>query len=404
MSSSSVPKPVFQSDGLVLPSEQSILEGVQADYNAAFGGNLNMNLETPQGQLISSTAAIIADANNVLAEFVNQVDPDTADGVMQDAIARIYFLQRNPATATSVDCLCTGVPGTLIPADARASDSAGNIYLSAEDKVIEGNGSVLVTFQHEKTGPLACPAGSVNQIYRAQIGWDSVTNPLPGVMGAAVESRADFELRRRRSVALNSIGSLPSIYASVSQLQDVLDVYVTENNTSQPVNVGISNYPLKPHSLYVAVLGGDGLQIAEAIWQKKNVGCNYNGNTSVIVQDNSYLVDPKPAYEVVFQRPAPQAVSFLVQITLNTALPGNINELIRNAILKAFHGEDGGLRARIGGTVFASRFYGAISALDSRLEIVSIQVGLNSPNANSVSVGIDQVPVLNTSLISIVQV
>ncbi|STY91698.1 hypothetical protein [Mannheimia haemolytica] len=56
-----VPSIQFTPQGLILPSEQEILNGVLADFNAAFGGGLSQNLETPQGQLASSIAAIIAD-------------------------------------------------------------------------------------------------------------------------------------------------------------------------------------------------------------------------------------------------------------------------------------------------------------------------------------------------------
>lgn len=403
MSSSSIKKPVFQPEGLVLPTEQEIFNSVRDDYNAAFGGNLNLALETPQGQLISSTTAIIADANNLFAEMVNQIDPDTADGFMQDAIGRIYFLQRTPATATSVTCVCTGVSGTVIPAGARASDNTGNVYTTTGAHIIGLNGSVSAVFQNEQTGPLACPAGSVNQIYQAVPGWDSVHNPLPGVQGTLLENRAEFEQRRRQSVALNAIGSLPSIYAAVSQLPNVLDVYVTENNTSEPVLMGSTNYSLKPHSLYVAALGGDDAAIAHAIWQKKNVGCNYNGNVMVTVEDASYEF-AKPSYKVFFQRPTEKLVHFGIQITRNTALPHDIEILITQAVLRAFNGEDGGLRAGIGGSIFASRFYGAINALDPRLEIISIQVGFTTANANSVTFGIDEVPVADASSITVSQV
>ena len=189
----------------------------------------------------------------------------------------------------------------------------------------------------------------------------------------------------------------------MSQLKDVIDVYATENSTGQPITIGSTNYQLRPHSLYVAVLGGSNIDIAKAIWNKKNVGCNYNGNTTVLVADDSYE-EPKPHYAVTFMRPDEKVIHFNVQITLNTALPGNIEGLIKTAILSAFNGADGGTRARIGSTIFASRFYGGISAIDSRLEIISIQIGLNNPNANSVSLGIDQVPVVDSSAISITQV
>ena len=57
-----VPKIQITDSGLKLPTHQEILSGVLADINAAFGGGLNTeSLETPQGQLASSLAAVIAD-------------------------------------------------------------------------------------------------------------------------------------------------------------------------------------------------------------------------------------------------------------------------------------------------------------------------------------------------------
>ena len=54
-----VPAIQFTTAGIVVPEESAILTGVQEDINAAFGGNLNFtNLNTPQGQLASSWAAV----------------------------------------------------------------------------------------------------------------------------------------------------------------------------------------------------------------------------------------------------------------------------------------------------------------------------------------------------------
>ena len=99
-----------------MPSASAVLAGVQSDINTAFGGNLNFtNPQTPQSQLATSWAANINAANAALAYFVNNIDPDVASGFMQDAVGQIYFLDRNPGLPTVVQCLCTGLVGTVIP-------------------------------------------------------------------------------------------------------------------------------------------------------------------------------------------------------------------------------------------------------------------------------------------------
>ena len=276
-----VPAPVFTPTGLVLPTEAAILIGVQEDYNAAFGGNLNPALNTPQGQLCSSTAAMVANANTVFATFVNQVDPDTATGFMQDAIARIYFLNRNPAVPTTVNLQCVGAFGTPIPVGALAQDTSGNIYSCTQAGSIPVGGSVTLPFANVVAGPTACPANTVTIIYQAINGWESVNNSSPGTIGANVESPAAFEYRREQSVGKNSQGSLPAIYAAAFGVPNVLDVFVTQNNTGATIsgalngNPNSTSYPVSPHSVYVAVVGGAAQAVANAIWAATNIGAAY---------------------------------------------------------------------------------------------------------------------------------
>jgi len=394
MSLSSVPPIEFTESGLVIPSESAVLAGVQEDINSAFGGGLNPALETPQGQLASSEAAVIADKNAEFAYFVNQVDPQYASGRFQDAIARIYFLTRKPATATAVTVTLGGLAGTVIPAGTLAQDTSGNTYSNLGESVISSLGTVTATFQNIATGPIACPAGTLISVYQSIPGWSTITNPADGVIGSVVESRADFEFRRKNSVAINGTGSAPSIYANVFNVDGVLDVYVIDNPTNAIVDTGATDYPVAAHSVYVAVVGGTDADVAEAIWRHKDLGCDYNGNTTVVVTDDSGYSYPYPSYNVKFERPAALPILFEVEIVDNPALPADIVALTKAAILARFNGADGGARERIGSDIFASRYYGAVSLISPAISIISILIGTTTPTLNNVSVGIDESPTL----------
>jgi len=161
MSASSVPGIHFTPAGLVLPAETDVLDGVISDINAAFGGGLNPGLETPQGQIASSLAAVIADKNAECAYLANQVDPQYADGRCQDAIARIYLLARKPATATVVAATLTGVSGAVIPAGTLAQDTSGNVYSCLGDVTIGLAGTAAAQFENIVTGPIPCAAGTL---------------------------------------------------------------------------------------------------------------------------------------------------------------------------------------------------------------------------------------------------
>ena len=401
----SVPPVQFTLTGLVLPQESAILAGVQADQDAAFGGNLNPALNTPQGQLATSQTACIANANATFAEFVNQVDPDTASGFMQDAIARIYFLNRQPGTPTAVQCTCAGLFGTVIPVGAQAVDTSGNIYLCTQAGTIPVGGSITLSFANQVNGPIACPANTLTQIYQAIPGWESITNSGAGVPGSNVETRAAFEFRRKNSVASGANGSLPAIYAGVFAVPGVIDAYVTQNNTGSTVNTGSTSYPIVAKSVYVAVVGGDALAVATAIWNNTNVGAAYNGNTTETVYDTSGYSNPIPGYSVSFERPTSTNIYFAVSITNSASLPTNIVALVQAAIVASFNGTDGSQRARIGSLVLASKFYAPVSLIGPEVAIISIYIGLTAsgpaPSSTSLQMGIDQAPVVATGNIAV---
>lgn len=400
-SPSSVPKIQFTPAGLVIPAETDVLAGVQADINAAFGGGLNPALETPQGQLASSQAAVIGDKNNEFALFVNQVDPQYSADRFQDAIGRIYFLTRKPATPTTVQATVNGLAGTVIPGGTLAQDTSGNTYACSGNVTIDATGSVTAEFQNIETGPIPCAAGTLTQVYQAVPGWDTITNAADGTLGSDVESRADFEYRRKNSVAKNGTGTPQAIYAEVFALADVLDVYVKDNPTGSAVNTGSTNYPIAAHSVYVAVLGGADADIASAIWRKKDLGCDTNGNTSATVVDPSGYSYPQPSYSIKFQRPASLVVKFAVRIVNDPSLPSNIVTLVKNAIIARFNGADGTTRERIGATILASRYYGAVVAVASNVSLLDVLIGTSSPTLTQINVGIDQRPTITAADITV---
>lgn len=396
-----VPQMQFTDQGVVLPDESDILAGRMADINAAFGGGVNQQLSSPQGQIAQSDSAIIGDKNAQIAEISNQVNPDYADGRWQDAIGKIYFMERIAAYGTVVTCTCIGLVNTYIPAGSQVQDNSGYIYSSLADAYIPATGSVDIDFQCLTTGPISTPANTVVTIYRAIFGWDRVNNAEAGTPGVDVESRADFESRRRQSVAANAVNSVQSVRASVLAVPGVLDAYVYDNGEDTAITLGSSSVSVKKHSIYVAVVGGTSSDIAHAIWKKKAPGCDYNGSTTFTVYDDDYP-DPKPSYEVSWTTPTALPIFFDVKIKNNSGLPGDIQTKVKEAITSAFNGDDGGARARIGSWIYASRYYAPVFAISPDLDIQSILIGTTSPGAvSSVLVGVDQRPTITDANITV---
>ncbi len=375
----SVPIPTLGPLGYVAPAAAQVLAGVRADLQLAFGGRLNPAPQTPQGQLAASFTAIIDDFNALFLQYTNLVNPPTSSGRMQDAIGYLYFLTRNPAQPTVVQANCVGLAGVVIPVGATAQATDGNLYFCTQTGTIPPSGTTSLPFACAITGPIVCPENSLNTIYTAIFGWDSINNPEAGVAGTVVEGPAAFEERRKASVALNGIGSLPSVTGAVLSVPGVLDAYTTENVTDDPVTVG--GVTLGGHSLYVCVAGGAAIDVATAIWTKKGNGCNYNGGTTVTVYDTTYT-NPQPSYPVSFQTAIDQPTLFAVTLKNSSSVPSNALTQIQAAMLLAFAGVNPAVpRARIGGLILASLYYGVVAQLGSWAQIIQIQIGSCTPSA-----------------------
>lgn len=389
-----IPKIEITPQGLKIPHEIEILNGVLKDLNAAFGGSLNLNLETPQGQLASSLTAIIADNYHLIAELVNQVNPDYADGIMQDAIAKIYFLERKPATDSTVVCEFMGLAGTDIPKGFVVRDVSGNDWVLQEKISIRANG--LVSGRLAFSGSLNAPAHTVNQMVQTIVGLDRVTNPHEAVAGREVESRAEFRERRQKSVAINAHGTPQAVYANIASLDGVQDVYVIDNPKGESVSVGASKTRLKPHSIFVAVKGGKDEAIAEAILKFTGNGCDYNGNTHITVEDKNYHA-PRPSYRVSFCRPRNLPIFFRVTVERDTS--PTLEQEIKQAVINAFSADP---RAKIGSNIYAMPYVHQLMNALPNVTLLDVQVGLSAQKiSNVVTVGIDQTPIISPANIEV---
>lgn len=122
-------------------------------------------------------------------------------------------------------------------------------------------------------GQIPAAIGEINQIKRPTLGWYSITNEEPAVLGKPVEY--DYELRRRQagSTALPSQTLLEGTEAALMAVPGVNRRRVYENDTNEYDHLG-----LPPHSITCIVEGGLEEPICEAIVMHKGIGCYTNGD------------------------------------------------------------------------------------------------------------------------------
>ena len=355
----------FNSTGITVPQTSDIRADIAAKVQAAFkaaGGTAvaNVDPDQPLGQLVDMLVAEIEAKNAEVSFLANCFSLEQAKGSFLDALVSLYFVERKVSEPTIVQCTCTGLQGTVIPFGAVVQDTNGNRYRClVTGATIGESGNATVNFSAIDHGPLEVQPDTVTRIITTVPGWDSVTNPVAGVTGRDEESDAVLRDRTKESVALNSHGSVSSILAAVAQVDGV------------------------------CVAGGEGADIAQAIYEKKDAGCGMTGTTEV-----TYTL-PSGA-EYTYPITIPTNTNVFVKVTLFTKSIGeSLQQAIANAIVSDAAGEGSNPRVGLAQTLYGSRFWSVVLG-QTNIPIQSVQVALGSASgfADSIVINANVEPVI----------
>lgn len=395
-----IPKPTITDKGIIAPTSDEVLQGLWNVFIAAFGTDINQSLNTPQGQLSTSLTATLRDRDDQMIQLMNQVDPQYATGIWQDAIAQLYFLTRQGATRSRAQVIFYGLAGSIIPLGFRIQDQAGNIWTTTSQVTIQTNGEAIAIVECSVIGAVIAQPDSITQIVEALAGVDRVTNPSAAITGRTAESREDFEIRRADSVSVNSKNTDSAVRGALANLPNVVDVWVKSNHETTPVTIGVTSYPVTQHSILVSVVGGDDQSIAWEMLVKAGAGCGFAGNTTVTVTDNDALAIDPPEYTIKFLRPTTTTVKFKVTLADVTKMSSRDENAIKNSILNAL--QSGRTRARIAQNLRAVQYVVPVSSATD-LELISIEVSTDGTTwVDQVQFGVDQFPVCSLSDIQVV--
>ncbi|MBC8949394.1 baseplate J/gp47 family protein [Xenorhabdus sp. TS4] len=388
-----IPKLQITPDGILAPPTQEVIDGWWQVLKGCFGDNLNTDMNTPQGQLVTTLTAIITDERNFFVNLLNSFDPRYADGMMQDALAYIYFLQRKRATKSVAEITINGLANTVIPVGFQITDDSGKTWSTQTESRVGDDGLVAVNVYCDVAGRVIASAGAINRIVKNINGVDSAINKTAAIVGKDEESRQEFELRRQESVAVNAKNTNAATYGAVSNINNVVDCYVVDNPNNETITVGVTSYPLIRNSIAVSVVGGDDNEIARQILAKAGSGCSFAGNTMVKYEDTDNFPYLPPSYDIKFIRPHHIPIEFIVTFEDKLKLTHQDKIAVRNAILSEF--ETGRGKGRIAKRLIASDYICA-TAQSTRERIISIQIARqHNTSVNYLDFGIDEFPTLS---------
>lgn len=374
--------------GLLVPDTADLLEEVKDEWRQAYGADVILEPETTQGSIVvQDTEVRDATVRNNVA-VANQINPDYAGGPFLDAVWSLTRGSRNGATKSTIAAVTLGgQTGTLVPANSVAVvTTSGARFLTATAVIIGAitPGVATVDFVAEQTGPIAVIAGGLNAVASGVLGWETVNNLNPAVVGRLVESDVASRQRRRLTLALQSVAMPEAIISALYALPDVNSLTFRENiaATTQVID-GIS---LVGHSIWVCVRGGTDIEIATTLLESKGIGGGYNGASSVSV------VEPASGQTYIVNFDRPTLVTLYVRVT---AAFNNTDgaTIIPNAVMAGATGElpgDAGLV--VGAAVSPWEISGWVNQVEPRIKVNKVELSTDGLtwNSNVLAIALNQ--------------
>lgn len=311
---------ILNATGLTVKTLPEITADLQTALRAVYGADINLDQNSPDGQLVGILAQQGADIRELALQIYNGFDPDRAVGRVLDERVVINNIQRMGGTYTiqEVDLTITQTV-TLQGLDALFNDPDGTGYTVQDDA---GNQFILVD-------TVTLTPGSYSKNFRArQIGRvetviGTITNPVTIVNGVSTiynssapleigqneETDAQLRTRRQQSVALASTGYLNGLLGAVLALDGVTDAKLYENYGDT-----IDANGIPAHGTWLVVEGGANSDIGNTYYERKSYGSNMKGAVSYnIVTASGGLFTAK------FDRPS--AVDLYIRFKIQRTVP-----------------------------------------------------------------------------------
>jgi hypothetical protein len=285
-----------------------------------YGPGLNVNPNSPDGQMVNIYALGKEDTLQQLQNIYDSFDPDQATGVALDARCAINGVQREAGTYTvqAVSVTTSGavvLPGLDLYTALEAftvQDGQGNQYQLTTTTTFVSAGTQSLVFQAALLGAVSSAPGTITVPVTILPNVISVNNPSgPSTVGTNEETDPVLRIRRQNSVALPARGWLPGLVAGLLDITGITDAVVLQNNTSET-----NAYGIPPNTIWPIVstdssdVGLVESEVANVIDIYRTAGCGMKGSSTVVVDQIS-----GPALTIAFDFAVPQLLWFKATIT-----------------------------------------------------------------------------------------
>lgn len=311
---------LLDAQGLQVKTFDEIQADLETGYRQIYGADINLDQNSPDGQLIGILAQMGADIRELIVQVNNGFNPDRAVGRVLDERVPINLISRIGGTYTIQPVSITvNATVTLQGLDEdfndpngtgfTVQDNAGNEFILIDTDTLTA-GTHSLNFRAKQIGQVETVLNTITNQVTVVLGVTAVNNPSAALeVGVNQETDAQLRVRRQRSVALNANGYLNGLLGTVLSLDGVTDAALYENVTNDVDADGIP-----AHGIWLIAEGGASSDIAQAIYEKKSYGANMKGAVEVNIETASGAI-----FVAKFDRPtaADLYIRFEIQQTVD---------------------------------------------------------------------------------------
>lgn len=364
-----------ESTGFVSRTYTEILEEIKTSLRADLGQNLELTVDSPEGQLAGVFAAALSEIWGLAKAVYDTWDPAAATGASLENIASISGTTKRSATKSTVTATLNVDSGRTVVAGSIVSvaNSPASRFVLLEDVVNSGGAAadLPASFEAQVTGAVVANAGTLTVIETPVTGWNSVTNAADAAVGTAVESDESLRLRRENELSATGSSTRDGIRADILQVTDVLAALVFEND-SDAESDGIP-----ARAFEAVVLGGTDLDVATSVANSRPAGIQAHGSTVVSVTDSE-----GNSKNIGFTRPTTVVLYAEVDISTDQDYPVDGDDQVKEA-----------LRAKIASLsidddVIITSLYAPILAVAGVTDVTQIRIDTNSSPGSTENFGI----------------
>lgn len=279
--------------GLTVKTAAEITTEIATDLRAAYGNDINLDQNSPDGQVVGIMTQLATDLRELLVGINNGFDPDQAQGDLLDQRVTINNIERKGGTYT-VQPISVTVDRTVtlqgLDADYdlttgtgyTVQDNAGTQFILADTTTLTA-GTTSLNFRAKDIGAVNVLVGTITNPVTIVLGVTAINNPSAALqIGENQETDPQLRVRRESSIANNSLGYIDGLRGALLDVSGVSEAKVYENATNVVDADGIA-----AHGIWCIVEGGANADIAQVIYAKKSYGADMTGAVEVSIDTDS---------------------------------------------------------------------------------------------------------------------